>query len=146
MVNKTCEHEFGALGAISEDFCIHCGTTLAEANKVCSNGHRYNLYGYCVQCDEDISKTPVTAHDRLTWKGVLSHVTAERDRQDLLKANGKFEHTCADDITNDRKLTILTEEFGEVARAINDNMSPEEIFAELIQVAAIALAWCECYV
>jgi hypothetical protein len=25
-----CEHEFGALGAVSENYCIHCGATQAE--------------------------------------------------------------------------------------------------------------------
>ena len=25
-----CEHEFGALGAVSGDYCIHCGTRLRE--------------------------------------------------------------------------------------------------------------------
>lgn len=50
--------------------------------------------------------------------------------------------------TDDSRLTILTEELGEVARALNDTrlgklagMNGEELRAELVQVAAMALTW-----
>jgi hypothetical protein len=42
----------------------------------------------------------------------------------------------------DRKLTILTEEVGEVARAIHDG-DDKNLRDELVQVAAVAIAWLE---
>jgi hypothetical protein len=30
MAEDTCEHEWGALGAASGDFCIHCGAKMKE--------------------------------------------------------------------------------------------------------------------
>lgn len=40
-------------------------------------------------------------------------------------------------------LAVLTEEVGEVARALLDCESPERLRAELVQVAAVAVAWAE---
>ena len=74
---------------------------------------------------------------------VLFDIAMERERQDTLKAEGRFEYTCADLAMSHPQhcLTILAEEFGEVARAICDNR--ENLRAELIQVAAVCLAWLE---
>ena len=74
---------------------------------------------------------------------VLIDVAAERLRQEGLKASGKFPATCADPIPDGAKLAILMEEVGEVARAINDRQSRDELRAELVQVAAVAVAWLE---
>lgn len=74
---------------------------------------------------------------------VLDAISQERKRQDELKQAGKFTHTCADDIDNGRKLAILTEELGEVARAMCDKEPKERLREELIQVAAVATAWAE---
>lgn len=41
------------------------------------------------------------------------------------------------------KLAVLTEEVGEVARAICDDEGEVRLRAELIQVAAVAVAWAE---
>lgn len=42
------------------------------------------------------------------------------------------------------KLTVLVEEVGEVARALQDSQDdPDHLAAELIDVAAVALAWLE---
>ena len=73
---------------------------------------------------------------------VLIDVAAERLRQEGLKASGKFTATCADDIPAASKLAILVEEVGEVARAICDR-DPEHMREELVQVAAVAVAWVE---
>ncbi|NBW23500.1 MAG: hypothetical protein EBR82_87720 [Caulobacteraceae bacterium] len=73
---------------------------------------------------------------------VLIDVAAERLRQEGLKASGKFPATCADDIPAASKFAILVEEVGEVARAINDG-DPEHMREELVQVAAVAVAWVE---
>lgn len=87
------------------------------------------------------------------WK-VLSGVAYERNRQELLKAQGRFQFTCADDgMTNFERLAVLTEEIGEVAkealtlpgiRLARDTLgSLSSLREELIQVAAIATAWIE---
>ena len=41
------------------------------------------------------------------------------------------------------RLAVLTEEVGEVARAICDDEGSEHLLEELIQVAAVALRWSE---
>lgn len=74
---------------------------------------------------------------------VFAAIATERSRQEDLKAAGRFAHTLSDPIDRHRKLTILTEEVGEVARALCDRSPDEELRAELIQVAALAVAWLE---
>lgn len=69
-------------------------------------------------------------------------VRVERARQEQLKAEGKFAATCADDIPAGAKLAVLVEEVGEVARAICER-DPEAMREELVQVAAVAVAWVE---
>jgi NTP pyrophosphatase (non-canonical NTP hydrolase) len=71
----------------------------------------------------------------------IAAIRVERMRQERLKAAGKFHHTAADvDLPCVLKLPILVEEVGEVARALCDGTNLRE---ELIQVAAVALAWLE---
>jgi NTP pyrophosphatase (non-canonical NTP hydrolase) len=78
----------------------------------------------------------LSAQDR-----AIRAIRAERVRQERLKAMGKFHHTAADvDLPCVLKLPILTEEVGEVARALCDGTNLRE---ELVQVAAVALAWVE---
>lgn len=96
---------------------------------------------------------------------VLQEVHAERLRQDQLKAGGKFNWTCADlestrgkrrDITHAERLTVLSEEVGEAAREVMEAIiagdkgdGPEQVARvkalrkELVQVAAVCVAWCE---
>lgn len=85
---------------------------------------------------------------------VLTHVGTERLRQDVLKEQGRFEFTCADDgMTNAEKLACLVEEVGEVAREVltqderrlaRDTVgSKAALRKELIQVASVAVAWVE---
>ncbi len=99
-------------------------------------------------------------------KIVLDEVLAERLRQEQLRAAGKFLWTCADPTKpNSEKLAVLSEEFGEVAREVTELViardkfdargSAVEVFntlhgkamanlrKELIQVAAVAVAWAE---
>jgi NTP pyrophosphatase (non-canonical NTP hydrolase) len=84
----------------------------------------------------------------------LDHVAKERLRQEGMKADGRFRHTCADyELSNSEKLTILVEEVGEVAREVltqdgrrlaHDTAgTPEGLRQELVQVAAVAVAWIE---
>ena len=78
---------------------------------------------------------------RARRQDVLAEVGRERSRQEQLKAEGKFTYTCADaEMTDGQRLAVLVEEVGEVARAMNDGKGLRE---ELIQVAAVAVAWVE---
>jgi NTP pyrophosphatase (non-canonical NTP hydrolase) len=71
-------------------------------------------------------------------------VADERDRQERFVTTGKFAWTCADDtITDTTKLAVLVEEVGEVGKALCDGASQRELRDELIQVAAVAVAWAE---
>lgn len=74
----------------------------------------------------------------------------ERLRQDELKHQGKFAYTCADpEMTHPERLTVLGEEFGEVCHEVNEGigegrqLNKEKLRKELIQVAAVSLAWVE---
>lgn len=76
-------------------------------------------------------------------QAIYTAISRERARQEELKAAGKFGDTPASHtMIDDRKLTILTEEVGEVARAILDGKH-SEVRTELIQVAAVAVSWLE---
>lgn len=74
---------------------------------------------------------------------IIDLILKERHRQNTLKAEGKFPYTCADpELTDSERVVILTEEIGEVCRAVHDHLD-ENKKEELIQVAAIVLAWLE---
>lgn len=77
-------------------------------------------------------------------KQVLGEVIAERWRQfQLINSAPEDRWDCADPtVEDDRKLAVLTEEVGEVAKAILES-KPDELRTELIQVAAVAAAWAE---
>jgi hypothetical protein len=90
---------------------------------------------------------------------ILDAIDAERSHQELLKARGKFRFTCADPAISDEScLRVLIEEVGEVAVAVRRRAVARELNeadsgdrsvnvahlrGELIQVAAIAVAWLE---
>ena len=65
---------------------------------------------------------------------VLQEIEAERERQDLTW--GEQNHD------DDRWLSILMEEVGEAVHEMNDNGLM--LWDELVQVAAVTLAWLEC--
>lgn len=93
--------------------------------------------------------------------GILFDIQIERERQEVLRKEGKFKFTCASrEMSNAEKLCILAEEFGEVAKEVTEEcillskpMSLERyaetkatkklMREELIQVASVCLAWCE---
>lgn len=88
-------------------------------------------------------------YDNGHTNSVLSEVSAERERQEKLKGV-KFDHSCADTDWHDtRKLTVLAEEFGEVAHIVCDSIDPDnpinyhKLKEELIQTAAVCVAWIE---
>jgi hypothetical protein len=95
---------------------------------------------------------------------VMEAIGQERVRQEELRENGKFLWTCAStNIIHTSKLAVLAEEFGETAKEVVDyGISIEKYTAasmqfpkhrslyflkrireELIQVAAVCVAWCE---
>lgn len=90
--------------------------------------------------------------------GILVEVGAERERQERLRESGKFLHTCAsrdfEAFTHFGRAAVLGEEFGEVCRAVldvekiaegrhHDDLAKTKLRAELIQVAAVAVAYVE---
>jgi hypothetical protein len=95
---------------------------------------------------------------------VLGDIAIERTRQEQLRESGKFLWTCASlAISLDRKLSVLHEEVGEVAKEIVDIGITDDKYRkesmefpwyrkrdllirlrkELVQVAAVCVAWCE---
>lgn len=82
---------------------------------------------------------------------IFQDVNDERHRQEELKEAGRFKFSCADkEMTDSEKFLVLSEEVGEVARALlNDHLlasdsKRRELRAELIQIAAVCVAWVEC--
>lgn len=80
---------------------------------------------------------------------VLTCIAAERLRQERLKAAGRFKFTPADlGLSDPERLAVLAEEFGEVAREVAERVAGKttdfaKLRAELVQVAAVAVAWVE---
>jgi NTP pyrophosphatase (non-canonical NTP hydrolase) len=81
---------------------------------------------------------------------IFDDVTAERARQDVMKAAGRFRYTCADkEMTHDQRGLVLGEEVGEVCRAVLElsalanDAHGKNLRKELVQVAAVAVAWIE---
>jgi len=68
-------------------------------------------------------------------KTVINDVLSERERQNEM--HGTQSHT------NPFWFIILSEETGEVARAIYEGEGDKRIYEELIQVAAVAVQWAE---
>jgi len=81
-------------------------------------------------------------------RSVLACITRERTRQERKAVAGDFGWTCSDPgIPDFPKLAVLVEEVGEVGRAIlgADGAVTDggDLRQELIQVAAVAVAWLE---
>lgn len=80
----------------------------------------------------------------------IKSIEDERDRQEQLKAAGRFKFSCADlEMTNPERLAVLAEEFGEAAHEVNETIGGHAVLnranlrKELVQVAAVACAWIE---
>ena len=73
----------------------------------------------------------------ITRMKVLEAVLAERERQD-----GNWGDQTNN--TDERWTVILTEELGEVAREVFEGRSAG-MFEEIIQCAAVSIAWAEAY-
>ena len=72
---------------------------------------------------------------------VYDEIRTERTRQDTLAAAGRWGGESVATISDDRRLRVLVEEVGEVARALEEDDS--QLRVELVQVAAVAVAWLE---
>jgi len=73
----------------------------------------------------------------------IVEVASERERQEALVAEGSLDYTAASpDCPDVLRLAALMEEVGEVARALQD-ADFEHLAIELVQVAAVAVAWRE---
>lgn len=76
--------------------------------------------------------------------GIVARIISERHRQVKLIATGKLPHDCAEpQVHSHIKMSVLTEELGEVAKALLQEHHIDELETELIQVAAVAFAWIE---
>lgn len=81
-------------------------------------------------------------------KRVMHKITKERHRQESMIQSGKIIGDVKEPEESETlKLTILAEEFGEVANAVlecsGERPTREHMLTELIQVAAVACAWAE---
>lgn len=75
---------------------------------------------------------------------VQRDVEAERERQTALIRRGIIPFDCADpNVREGLKLGVLGEEFGEVCKALNESEPAAQLYAELVQTAAVAMAWAE---
>lgn len=79
-------------------------------------------------------------------------ITKERIRQQALLAEGKIRvdmaaHRSQLAMTGSYgpKFLVLAEEVGEVARAIHENASEVSLHEELVQAAAVVVAWLESF-
>ena len=88
--------------------------------------------------------------DLATRTKVFNALENERFRQEALKSQGKFAWTCAEvGPTDEAKLAVLAEEFGEAARHVTEALIDKKrrdvknLYKELIEVAAVCVAWCE---
>lgn len=81
----------------------------------------------------------MSSPSRRRW--ILEEIVAQRGWQER-HASG-FRFSCADaDIAMETKLPVLVEAVGEVGRAVAE-LDEINLRAELVQVAAVALAWLE---
>jgi len=93
---------------------------------------------------------PVLTYAGPLTRGVLELVYSERVRQDKLRDGGRFPNTLADPGMSDLgRITALGEEYGEACEALQEaigsvnNLKGAELRKELIQLAAVAVAWVE---
>lgn len=95
--------------------------------------------------------TPINFLEPNARTTALFVIHDERDRQERLKAEGKFTYTCADaGMSTGERLACVMEEVGEVAtdclalRGIVEETADEhKLYVELSQVAALCVAWME---
>lgn len=80
--------------------------------------------------------TPPGARDTVIWAAIRAEIAA----QHYVHQNEAIGHPST---SGDRRMTILTEEVGEVAQEVLHDTDLEALRDELVQVAACAVAWLE---
>jgi hypothetical protein len=71
-------------------------------------------------------------------------IACERDRQNRLLREGKIANDCASpNVLPVYKVAVLGEEFGEVCKAVIERQDKEQLIKELVQIAAVSIAWLE---
>jgi NTP pyrophosphatase (non-canonical NTP hydrolase) len=83
----------------------------------------------------------VTIDDKVELWRVLDEIATERVRQNTLHPGSTARELAT--AGRFRALAVLLEEVGEVARALLEGEPVADLRAELIQVAAVAVAWVE---
>ncbi len=84
---------------------------------------------------------------------MVSQWIVDAIKEERLRQSGLWTHEHAwgmgdcssPDVARIAKVAILTEEVGKVARAVLDCDEGDKLRAELIQVAAVAVAWLETF-
>lgn len=92
-------------------------------------------YGYCGACHEFTGSIRGWTDRR----HIHMLIDDERRRQEAKFPN----RTCADPLPPELKVAVLVEEVGEVARAVLEHEPADRLRDELVQVAAVAVAWLE---
>jgi hypothetical protein len=86
-------------------------------------------------------------HPTKDLHAIYEAITTERIRQEHLRLMGKFAATCAttgvNQMTEFECFSVLGEEVGEVSRALLDGADVSQVITELIQTAAVCVAWIE---
>lgn len=97
---------------------------------LCAKVGNWGKYATCEACwsKEWMGKSSPSRED------VYRLIDAERDRQREKWREKEHEF-------RGNKLSVLLEEVGEVAKAINEDEGPERLREELVQVAAVAVKW-----
>lgn len=75
---------------------------------------------------------------------IFHDINLERARQEKLAYDSKIPFTCAWPVGGFPKVTVLTEELGEVARAVQER-NESQMREELTQLAACCVAWLESF-
>ena len=73
---------------------------------------------------------------------IIEAILEERRRQEFLKSQGTIPFSCADEVPMSLKHLVLSEEVGEVAKAIQER-DWTNLRDELTQTAAVCVAWLE---
>lgn len=96
--------------------------------------------------DGSISEKLAASLVPLRLRAALREVAAERLRQELKWGTGSMASTGRAVSDPGHALAVLVEEVGEVSRAILEHEPGARVLAEVVQVAAVAVAWLECLI
>lgn len=147
-----CDHKF-----VDSNVCLKCGVSKASLQADLDN----------VRHAVDVEDLRDYDNERRLDR-VLTEVKQERVRQEELKADGKFLWTCSDNyftppgaepfartkVSESEKLAVLSEEVGEASKEVVEGIihvskgessvsDLTKLRKELVQVAAVAVAWVE---